>query len=375
MRVLYFSDNGSDHNRRFLEKISAFGHEVFFLDITGQEAKFSMPRSVTGVKGRHAFPRDAAPDAVDAFLPELQFWLNELHPDILQAGPVPTCGYLAALTGFHPLIVTSWGSDLLLHAERDSTWKHATEVALRGADGFVCDCDTVRQAALRYAHLPSSHVAQFPWGVKAGIFSPAGERPPHWTPTFGTVTFLCTRTWEPLYDVDVLLQAFAQAYEENKSLRLLLLGEGSLRDHIRQFIAEHKLERIVTTHSERDPANMPAWFRVADVYVSCARSDGTSISLLEAMATGLPVVVSDIPSNREWVSDGENGWLASVGSRQDFAAKLGQAASLGTQQRKAIAARNRQIIAERADWDKNFPLLMKLYEVVAASPRQTCVSR
>ena len=64
---------------------------------------------------------------------------------------------------------------------------------------------------------------------------------------------------------------------------------------------------------------MLKWFRAADAYVSCAQSDGTSVSLLEAMATGLPAVATDIPSNREWVVDGQNGWLATDASAEEFA--------------------------------------------------------
>ena len=69
MRVLYFSDNGSDHNRRFLEKIGSFGHEVFFLDFTGQEPRFFCLPELYRSNPRQTFPRDVAPDAVEAFLP------------------------------------------------------------------------------------------------------------------------------------------------------------------------------------------------------------------------------------------------------------------------------------------------------------------
>jgi glycosyltransferase involved in cell wall biosynthesis len=374
MRVLYFSDNGSDHNRRFLEKIGSFGHEVFFLDSTGQEPRFVLPPGVLRVKPRQTFPRDVAPHTVEAFLPELQSWLRELRPDILHAGPVQSCGYLAALSGFHPLVVMSWGSDLMLHAEKDAVWRHATEVALRGADGFACDCDAVRSAGLRYATFSPDRIAQFPWGMKRGVFSPLGEKPSAWRPATGAVTFLCTRSWEPLYDMDVLLNAFVEAYARNQNLRLLLLGDGSLRPYILQFISHQKLAEVVTVRGEIQPSEMPQWFRTADVYVSCAKSDGTSISLLEAMATALPVVVSDIPSNREWIQQGENGWLASVGSSPDFADKLLLAASLSPGEASAMGERNQQIIAQRADWDRNFPLLMNLYERVVASPRDICAS-
>ena len=80
------------------------------------------------------------------------------------------------------------------------------------------------------------------------------------------------------------------------------------------------------------------------------------------MATGLPVLVTDIPSNREWVRPGENGWLAAAGSAEDFAGKLLRIAALKPLEREAIGKRNQKIVAERADWDRNFPLLLDLYE-------------
>jgi glycosyltransferase involved in cell wall biosynthesis len=374
MRVLYFTDNGSDHNRRFIEKIRSFGHEIWFLDFTGQSPTFTMPPGVTWLEPKQTFSRDVSPNTLEGFLPELQSWLRKLRPEILHAGPVQTCGYLAARSGFRPLIVMSWGADLLLHAEKNAEWKHATEVALRAADGFACDCEAVRSATLRYASFPASHIAQFPWGMQRGVFSPIGDRPSDWSEEPGIVTFLCTRSWEPLYDMDILLEAFAKAHSTNASLRLLLLGDGSLRTQIHRFIEEHKLAGVVSTRGEIPTSEMPKWFRAADVYVSCAKSDGTSISLLEAMATRLPVVVSDIPSNREWVTTGDNGWLARVGSSDEFADRLLRAASLTAEQAKAMGERSGELIAQRADWDKNFPLLMNLYEVVAASPRQACAN-
>ncbi len=336
MRVLYFSDNGSDHNRRFLEKIASFGHEVFFLDITGEEPRFAMPVGVARIKAGQTLTRDVAPDAAEAFLPELQSLLKELQPEVVHAGPVQTCGYLAALAEARPLIVMSWGSDLLLHAERTPAYRRATEVALRGADGFACDCNAVRSAALRYASFAFTHIAQFPWGIESGTFSPVGGKPQGWAPEADTKTILCTRSWEPLYDMDVLLEAFASAYERNNNLRLLLLGDGSQKKLIESFIFERQFSGIIITHREDRASRMPQWFRAADVYVSCAKSDGTSISLLESMATGLPV---------------------------------------GAEERNAMRVRNMQVIAQRADWDKNFPLLMKLYEVVVASRQEACTKR
>jgi glycosyltransferase involved in cell wall biosynthesis len=89
------------------------------------------------------------------------------------------------------------------------------------------------------------------------------------------------------------------------------------------------------------------------------------------MATGLPVIVTDIPSNREWVAERENGWLVECGS-SDIAANMRatdmlaatmlRVAQLVPAEREAIAERNQRIVVERADWDKNFPRLLEMYE-------------
>lgn len=372
MRILYFSDNASDHNRRFLEKLISAGHEVWFLDVSNSEAAKNnvadsvLPAGVRRVSHRGVVRRGSDPSAYEKFVPEFQSLLAELQPDLVHAGPVQGCAYLAALAGCHPLLVVSWGSDLLLDAHRNEEWKRATTVALHGADGLLCDCDAVRVSAQSFASIPDSRIAQLPWGVRRGTFSPVGPLPAavNWTAEPKAVRVICTRSWELLYGIDVLLEAFRKAHSENPWLRLMLLGDGSMAETVHRFIDQHGLSGVVQTPGRIAPAELAGWFRAAHAYVSCAQSDGTSISLLEAMATGLPVVVTDIASNREWVRDGENGWLASAGSADDFAAKLLKVASLKPVERAAISRRNQKIVAEHADWDRNFPRLLDLYEVL-----------
>jgi L-malate glycosyltransferase len=369
VRILYFSDNSSDHNRRFLENLTASGDEIYFLDATQEQFTESwLPRGVRRVQLESRVCRDAGPSQFAELLPEFQSLLKELSPDLVHAGPVQTCAYVAALSGFHPLVVMSWGSDILVHAEQNAEWRHATEAALGAADGFFCDCETVRRKAQRYAGIPKTRILQFPWGIKHGSFSPRG--PAESRPNLGlsphAFVFISTRSWEPLYETDVLLRAFHLAFRQNSRLRLLLLGSGSAAGRVRRFIAEHELNQAVITPGPISGMEMPRWFRAANAYISCARSDGTSVSLLEAMATGLPVIVTDIPSNREWITEDENGWLASAGSTEEFAGRLLRAASLPPSDLEAISGRNQAIVAERADWDKNFPSLLRLYECLAS---------
>jgi L-malate glycosyltransferase len=363
LRILYFSDNSSDHNLRFIESLAAHDQEIWFLDITrNQPLPGWLPPRVRFVPIQCVLNRDVDPERAKEFLPEFRRVLQEIQPDVVHAGPVQTCGYIAALSGFHPLLIMPWGSDVLFHANRNPEWTWATQVALQGADALFCDCAAVWQATRQFKEFPPSRVINFPWGIKRGSFGPAGER---WNLEQGTTNLICTRSWEPLYDIDTLLEAFRLAASENSQLRLWLLGNGSRASSVRSFIQQHKLNDVVRTPGRIARQDLPIWFRSADGYVSCAKTDGTSVSLLEAMATGLPVVVSDIASNREWVTNGKNGWLASVGSVDEFANRFLCLSALGPSQRQVISKHNQRIVAEKADWDRNLPQLCLLYQSLA----------
>jgi glycosyltransferase involved in cell wall biosynthesis len=365
VKVLYFSDNTSGHNRRFLEKLSQAGLEVWFLDPTGNGAVDTwLPEGVHWVRPKQTLPRNSTPAEFSGFLLEFENLLEEISPDLVHAGPIQSCGYLTALSRFHPWLLTSWGSDLLFHAEQTPEWKQATQVALSSADGFFCDCDTVRAASRQWAEIPDSRIVQFPWGIRKGQFGPVGPWPPQEKGERepGTHLFISTRSWAPLYGITTLLEAFQQAYRVDSSLRLLLLGDGSEAGKVREFIKVHGLSRVIRTLGPYPGEDMPMWFRAADTYVSCTQSDGTSISLLEAMATGLPPVVSDIPSNREWVTEGTNGWLATPRCSEEFADRMLRSAHLSPEQRRLFSERNQHIVEAQADWDRNFPRLLEMYE-------------
>lgn len=365
MKVLYFSDNTSGHNQRFLEKLAQAGLEVWFLDPTcNRMAEDWLPGEVHWVRPDQTLPRNSDLSTFAGFLPEFQRMLGDIGPDLIHAGPIQTCGHMTALSGFHPWLLTSWGSDVLFDSQRSSEWKRATQVALSSADAFFCDCDAVRARATQSVDMPDSRIVQFPWGLRKGEFGPVGALPSEAECEIepGTQVFISTRSWEPLYGIDTLLEAFRQAHGVDSSLRLLLLGSGSEAKRVRQFLDGHGLSRVVRTPGACVKEDMPKWFRAAHAYVSCAQSDGTSVSLLEAMATGLPLVVTDIPSNREWVAEGRNGWLAPAASAEEFADRLLCAARLSPEQRRSFSERNRLIVEERADWDRNFPRLLEMYE-------------
>jgi glycosyltransferase involved in cell wall biosynthesis len=144
-----------------------------------------------------------------------------------------------------------------------------------------------------------------------------------------------------------------------------MLGNGSQAKELRQIFARGGVEEQVTFLGQVGYAGLPRIYHMADLYVSASHSDGSSISLLEALACGCPALVSDIPGNREWVTPGENGWHFPDGD----AAALGTAILRAVEQRDRLPAMGqaaRRIAESRADWDENFPRLLDSYRKALA---------
>jgi glycosyltransferase involved in cell wall biosynthesis len=107
--------------------------------------------------------------------------------------------------------------------------------------------------------------------------------------------------------------------------------------------------------------DLPGWYRRADLFVSASHVDGSSVSLMEALACGLPALVSDIPANREWIQEDVDGWRFPDGNAEALADKMLSIAARPLQL-KEIGRRARRVAEERADWSKNFPVLLRSYE-------------
>jgi glycosyltransferase involved in cell wall biosynthesis len=301
-------------------------------------------------------------------LVDLRRVVREIHPDLIHAGPVQSCAFLTVLAWFRPLVTMSWGSDLLLGA-RNGLGRLLAWLTLAGTDVFVCDCEAVRRVAVDLG-MRRERIVVFPWGVDLTHFSPGGDGGLRdrlgWR---SCLVLISARSWEPVYGVEVLVQGFVLAARHLPSLRLLMLGDGSLRPRIERILDEARLKDRVHFAGQVDQERLPDYYRAADLYVSASRSDGSSISLLEAMACGLPAVVSDIPGNREWVEPGVNGDWFGVGEPASLAGILrtisSDPASLGAMRTEA-----RRTAEVRADWRKNSARLLDAYKLaVGMRPR------
>jgi glycosyltransferase involved in cell wall biosynthesis len=367
VKVIYFSREYTPHDHRFLEALSKSEHSISFVQMEPSGGSESRPipagvHPVAWEQKRHSLLH------MPARIRELSSVIRQATPDVIHAGPIQLPALMTALAGFHPLVSMSWGSDMLLGARRGfGRW--AARFTLKRSDVFVCDCDAVREMAVRLG-MPDDRIVVFPWGVDLTHFSPGkGE---HLRSLLGwqeSFILLSTRAWERLTGVDLLVEGFLRAAKAEPKLRLLLLGNGSLHSQICQRIQHYGMADRVYMPGQVQYTDLPLYYRSADLYLSASTSDGSSVSLMEALACGCPALVSDIAGNREWVEPERHGWRFRVGDLADLERKLLQA--FAERDRLSVMGKAaRELAEERADWKQNFQKLLGAYELACSLTTQ-----
>jgi len=371
-RILYFTREYTTHDRRFLSAIVGAGYQVFYMQLEQRGHILEERKLPAGVE-RLDWAGGKLPYRTEEqhrLVADLERVIQEVQPDLIQAGPMHLSAYLAARTGFQPLLSMSWGYDLLYEAQRCVESQKAIRYTLQHSAAMVGDCDTIRKLAITHG-MADERIVTFPWGVDLMHFSPqidAGQERQAQAISADPAspfTLLSTRGWEPIYGVDILAEGFAQAARERPELRLVMLGNGSQGPELRQIFRRTGVLERVSFPGQVGYADLPAYYQGADLYVSASHSDGTSISLLEALACGTPVLVSDIPGNREWITPGVEGWWFPDGDAEALCQMILQVVEL-RRRLPEIGRSARQLAERRADWGQNYPLLFQAYHIALA---------
>lgn len=210
----------------------------------------------------------------------------------------------------------SWRDDRL-------EWLYGKSMAFTHAVATVCE--TARKEFQQRADLPAQKILAVPNGIHVDRFAPAsaGDRQrlrealgvPEGTRLAGFVGRL---TWAK--DHATLVRAFRRVRERCRDATLVLIGDGPLRPELETLAQAEGVAGHVFFLGDR--SDIHALLRGLDLFVMSSVTEGYSIALLEACASALPIVATDVGGNAEIVRDGINGTLVAAGDAPALAAAM-----------------------------------------------------
>ena len=342
LRIAVLGDFDGPHTRAWLDFFVERGHEVHAISyyqpredlrgvklyvLRGGTATSTPAGKATGVTSATGKLRRAVPASVLRFVHAwryrragLRATLRAIAPDVLHAHYVVEHGFYGLGAGFRPYVVSGWGSDVFM-APRTPLNRLIVRRVLRRADIATANAPAM---ARRLRELGARRVEVVRLGIADVFFDEPGHSVNLLPPGTEPPTIISDRALEPLYNIDLVLRAFARLRERLPTARLVVANDGSRRGELEALFA---------------------------------------LSTLEAMAVGAFPVVADLPS-QGLIRDGVNGLRLPAGDIEALTAALLRALADDGLRRGAVAI-NRDAAEQEARRATNMLRLERIYYELA----------
>ena len=228
---------------------------------------------------------------------------KQFNPDIVHIHQVNSVAFYAlkaVLPLGIPTVLTAWGSDIYLTPHRNFLLKYLVRWNLKHAHSFTADSNDLAQAMQELIPEKKIDVLVANFGINLQPIQVEKEK-----------VFYSNRLHKKLYRVDFILRAFAKfkSKPNREEWKLIVGAVGEESDHLKALAAELNIlsstEFVGWLQQEDNARN----YAKATYYISIPESDATSISVLEAMASGCIPILSNLPSSIEWVSHSTTGFI------------------------------------------------------------------
>ncbi len=261
--------------------------------------------------------------------------IKRINPDFVNAHYITSHGFISALaltlsSCKAPLIQSAWGTDILITPKRNALYKRITRFALKKARLATTDSELV---ASQIHQLSSTETTTFPFGLDGLPEVDFKDKEPY--------LFFSNRTLNANSNIDQVVHFFSHLAGHIEGARLIIANEGPEKNTLIKLSRELGIADSVVFVGFISASEQNDLYRRSQFFFSILTSDALSVSLLEAMSFGCIPILSDLPDNRAWVNDGENGIILKDGTRFDAVTDISKLA-------KEIFISNRKKIAQEA---------------------------
>ncbi|TSC96066.1 MAG: Glycosyl transferase group 1 [Parcubacteria group bacterium Athens1014_10] len=350
--------------------LSENGHQVTVFTLRGRVAGMTSPQ-LPHNKFEVVRIRPLIKYGKAGFLPQLPFYLKKF--DLIHLH-YPFFGAAELINFFGKPIVLQYHMDVVGKGLLGSFFKFHTKFVapriIKKADLIICSSfDYIKNSNIDgYFQKKTDKFREMPFGTDLNIFKPEEKNlsllVKHNLNKENKIILFVGGLDKAHYfkGVDKLLQAGAKLLKKEEKLKLLIVGEGDLKNSYKKLSEDLGVSKNVVFAGRVSNEDLPEYYNLADIFClpSTDKSEAFGIVLLEAMACAKPIVASDLPGVRTVINDGETGLLAAPGETEDLADKLAILLQ-DKNKRKEFGLAGRKKVEEKYDWRKIIVQLEKIY--------------
>jgi glycosyltransferase involved in cell wall biosynthesis len=377
MKVCILGNVGDSHVHARIALVSDLGHQVTVISPAGKPG-------VPGTKTLTYRGRDQSAGALRVLVGYArEHWeayriARRVGADIYHVHYASNShAWTALLAGLRPLVVSTMGGDILAEERQGRTAidRWLLKLLLRSADTVTSKSDYITSKLIAFGVKPE-RILKVVWGVDRKRFSPGDSADLRGRLGIGPddPVVLSARNLRPFYNIQLIVEAMALVLREVPQAKLVISSGAATEEYLAQVcerITALGIDDSVRWMLNTEPADMVKVYRLADVAVSLAPSDGLPMTLMEAMACGCPTVLTDLSCYRELVQHDHSAVFAPL---EASAVRAQIVRVLNDHElRKRLVAQGLDRVAERADQASDLRRLNALYHKLATAPSPTAL--
>jgi len=358
MKVLLLSDTYSEHTEKWAIGLANSGVEVGLFSFNKASYDWYVHKNITVF-----FEPDNKINAESTltklayvkYVSILKKIIKQFNPDILHAHYATSYGLVGALTNFHPYIISSWGSDVMKFPNKNFVARSILKYNFKKADLLCATSHTIEEYIQQVIKAP---VTVIPFGIDIEEFKPKKVESLF---NDSDVVLGSIKPLESLYNIDILIKAYAKLLPKYNNLKLLIIGEGTEQNALNELCKELGIfEKVIFTG--RIPfKEISRYYNMLNVLVNISEYESFGVSVVESMACGTPVVVSNVGGLKEVVKDDSVGLKVNIGDVDDTATAIEKLIT-DKNTYEQIATNARKHVIEKYNWEDNLKQMIGEYQ-------------
>lgn len=357
MKVVLLGDGLSTHIHRLAVGMSRRGHKVYLLTASSNEP-------VPFVDEIEIITFDHSLNIFKKFL-SIRKILKQLKPDVLHSHFLTYGGYIGLMVGFHPHVVSCWGHDLLVLPQNSLFHRILVKLTLRSADWILPFSDELKIMAGKLSNRTHRTDTVF-WGLDFNHFRLQAAKASEYRRKLGLNAhdrlIYSARTMQDYYNHTLLIEAFPSILNCHPNAKMLFKkspGNPHYQQNLSDLIRKVGVGAQTIWLEELSFEELPIVYSASDLVVSLPKTDGTPITVLEAMACERPVLTFNIPALTPWLIDGFTGFQ--ITDKSELSARIINCLDLNVADYQKIGLAAREFVVKNADTEKAFDFISNIY--------------
>lgn len=324
-KILFLADANSPHTIRWMRSISDAGYEIAIFCF--HKIDLSLYTNLSNIKLFSLnVSRDIQSTAEDNFSKliylkaarKVKRIFKDFKPDILHAHYASSYGLIGALSGFHPYIISMWGSDIFRFPNYSFLHKSILKFNLSKADKLMSTSYVMSKEVKKYTN---KNVDIIPFGIDVDRFKPTNVNNIFVEDVIVVGTI---KTLEKIYGIEYLIKAFklVRTKLHDVQTKLLVVGDGTLRKKLEELANDLGLADDIIFTGYIKSEEVEIYHNMLDIYVAVSLEESFGVAVLEASACSKPVVVSNVGGLPEVVDDGKTGIIVEKENSEQLADAL-----------------------------------------------------